>query len=200
MEIVLTIIFGIAGGIVGILGVYFAYLQWKETRKQTELTEKSSQFHVNPTKSIDTNSISEIEEIKQPKIEEVIKIPESNIPSEIDKSGYREKPFPHEISKAIQEAPPFMERNIAQNYEGLKVKWEMGFYNIERDEGTIYAIHLFTEEGGVSAWFSVDIARYPELKIMKKKHKIRVYGEIEKIYQQTVIYLKNCYLEYDSEV
>ena len=74
----------------------------------------------------------------------------------------------------------FQRKSAGQCYIGLKVDWVVRFLSIDGTaEENVYRVIAY-EAFRVSSVvrFDVDISKYPEFKILRREHKLRVWGEI----------------------
>lgn len=83
-----------------------------------------------------------------------------------------------EIKKAVDESPVFQQEEIAKNYRGIRVKWNVSLISISSPSGSI--VNLMTTYEGNYPWvcFKVDLNDHPTLKVAKKGKKFIVTGLI----------------------
>jgi hypothetical protein len=89
-----------------------------------------------------------------------------------------------DIAKAITKAPPLQQKQVAENYVGLKVEWDTVFRNGRLIDGDLIRLQLLVVDATISdgiVWCEVPAKQYRELAILPKNSKIRIYGEIEKV-------------------
>jgi hypothetical protein len=103
----------------------------------------------------------------------------ASVPAEEE---YRTHPTPEEIEEEIERLPSFQRESAAQYYVGLKVDWTVRFSGIRKTaKENICTVSAFCEsDRAIPARirFDADISKYPQFKILKEKHKLRVRGEI----------------------
>jgi hypothetical protein len=88
-----------------------------------------------------------------------------------------------EIVEAINAAPPFQKDQIAKQYNGIKVKWTGYLKEAKEDyrDKESVRVNLNVERDeivGYSFWFTVKVAKIPEIRALKRKSAICVVGEI----------------------
>jgi hypothetical protein len=94
-------------------------------------------------------------------------------------------PTAHQILKALAALPPFQRKSAGENYIGLEICWLMEFVNIDQNistKGEDYSLMLSVR--GKEAWdlkfasCTVDLTKYPKLKILHAGHPIWLRGKI----------------------
>lgn len=78
----------------------------------------------------------------------------------------------------ILESPPYLKEEVAKNFEGIKVKWDVAIQQISKtDEDKVHVMSLY--KGGYPwIYFDVDISEYPILKTLEKDTNITITGTI----------------------
>lgn len=90
-----------------------------------------------------------------------------------------------EITKKINNAPPYQAKNVAQSFVGIKVKW-LGWLDdveIRKDAfgSSKISVKLSTKKNALhSIYFETTIDEHPEFKILEKGSIIAVTGIIER--------------------
>ncbi|MFC1818220.1 hypothetical protein ACFL0B_03910 [Thermodesulfobacteriota bacterium] len=89
------------------------------------------------------------------------------------------------IIDKLHNTPPFQRDTLSNNYKGLKVRWEGKLWNVEKEtytdksEKTVRVVfHPIPKNLHYRVLLTVDIDRYPQLKIIKRGSKIAAEGEI----------------------
>lgn len=89
----------------------------------------------------------------------------------------------HEIVEEINSAPPFQKESVAKRYNGLGINWFGYLYTASpsyRDENKV-TVQLTTKETLMDSyyiWFDIDLAKLPEIKVLKKGTGICLVGKI----------------------
>ena len=82
------------------------------------------------------------------------------------------------IIEDISQRPPYQRPDAQKNYIGLPVTWQLRFRNVAHLPSTkLHQIH-FVDEKWNSVTGSIDIDKYPVLKIARKDEYFRVSGKI----------------------
>lgn len=104
-------------------------------------------------------------------------------------------PTPAEIIDVINNLPPLQQTTAAANYKGIKVSWPVylvgGYTNA--NNSNLYTIQLQDKSLGPIITCDVDLASYPQLKIIKKGEVFTIGGEIVSV-DSLGIGLNNCNL------
>jgi hypothetical protein len=89
-----------------------------------------------------------------------------------------------EIRAAIDAAPPLQRDQIASNYIGLQIEWDTIFISgdVRNDKIRLYLKPAGDKYSITNIWCEVLADEYLELRTLQEKTKIRLSGEIEKIY------------------
>jgi len=88
-----------------------------------------------------------------------------------------------EIIEAINSAPPFQKNRIAEQYNGIKVKWTGYLKEAKEDfrdkESVLVNLNVNRDTIiGHSFWFTEKLAKLPEIRTLKRESEICVVGEI----------------------
>jgi len=102
--------------------------------------------------------------------------------------------LPEEIMGYLNGLPPFQRQSAAKNYEGITVSWEVTLLNVDTTpDGETYLLVYSKGELRHPIKCPVeDLARYPEVKIMKEGVQFRVEGHIDHVSDLGLITLRNC--------
>ncbi|MBI2853170.1 MAG: hypothetical protein HYX84_08775 [Chloroflexi bacterium] len=102
--------------------------------------------------------------------------------------------LPEEIIGYLDGLPPFQRESAAKNYEGITVSWDVTLFSTST--GLHGETYLNVSSQGKSQPPIIcpvqDLARYPEVKVMKKGIPFRVEGQIDHVSNLGVIALHNC--------
>lgn len=105
-------------------------------------------------------------------------------------------PSPQEIFESIDALQLYLQDDARQSYEGNWVEWGVGLYSVTETTDGMKISTFSLEERHRLVTFTVDISKYPQLKIAERGHKIIVQGTIIKV--DTIgIELGNCQLIFD---
>jgi hypothetical protein len=90
------------------------------------------------------------------------------------------KPDPVDIWRAVAAAKPFEKHQIENNYQGVSVSWPVKFSSISpRDENwSVSFWYENTEVAYLSVVATIDIEKYPKIKIIDKGHQAWIQGRI----------------------
>ncbi len=85
-----------------------------------------------------------------------------------------------EISKIINESPPFQKNQTALNYNGIRIKWEVNLYSLHELDGNIAQVMTLYKNNYPWVNFIIDLKSYPIFKVAQKGKKFIVIGKINK--------------------
>ena len=114
------------------------------------------------------------------------------------KSGYSFKPTPQEIVLNIKNHPPLQRDDIAKQYVGLLVHWQLQLNNTHILQNDIVSVILYVLDPFCSVSCQVSLTQFPRLKIISEDATIWASGEIEKC-EKNLIYLKNTTLDFNDQ-
>lgn len=88
-----------------------------------------------------------------------------------------------EVVESINSAPPFQKEQIASQYKGIAVKWTGHLKEVledPRDKESVLVNLTINQDTfvGNSFWFSEKVAKFPEIRTLKRGSAISVLGEI----------------------
>lgn len=85
-----------------------------------------------------------------------------------------------EISKIINESPPFQKNQTASNYKGIRIQWEVNLYSVNVINGNIAHVMSLYKNNYPWVNFNVNLESYPIFKIANKDKTFIVTGKIIK--------------------
>ena len=107
---------------------------------------------------------------------------------------------PKEILENIKSRPVFQQEDARKYYIGLKVKWRLYLFSVDKDkkdEKTAQVCVTTKELSGSLIFCSVEVSRYPQLKLAKRNAIILVSGEISEVDRGNNIFLSSASLEFE---
>jgi len=84
------------------------------------------------------------------------------------------------ISKIIKQSPPFQKTQIATNYNGIRVKWEVNLKAVHEPIENIARVMTLYKNNYPWVNFSIDLEEYPIFKVAKTDAKFIITGKIIK--------------------
>jgi hypothetical protein len=103
---------------------------------------------------------------------------------------YRKDILPDIIFAELKKYPPYQIAQVLSNYIGLKVEWDLLFYNI-RPYHDKFRVSLDYNNSAYLIFINIDITEYPELKIAHKGTKINIKGTISEVDPPVFLTLKD---------
>lgn len=79
------------------------------------------------------------------------------------------------ISKVIKESPPFQKNQIAANYKGIRIKWEVSLQSMHEPEGNKVRIMSLYKKTYPWVNFYIDIEKHPIFKVANTRKEIYCY-------------------------
>lgn len=107
--------------------------------------------------------------------------------------GYKRNPTPYEIMNQIRSLPPYQREVGSESYKNVLVDWSVVFHTMAL-KSSMARLMLHDMNGIPWVYCLVSLTDYPELKIIKEGHRIRVWGEIERV-RGNDIFLKKARIE-----
>ncbi len=91
-------------------------------------------------------------------------------------------PNPKQIMDQLDAVPPLQRDQVAANYKGIPVKWNVNLYSTSTTHSgqTVVFVRYKNRRVPVIS-FAIDLETYPQLKVLLPKHPIVVEGEIGSI-------------------
>ncbi|WP_421882402.1 hypothetical protein [Methylibium sp.] len=88
-----------------------------------------------------------------------------------------------EIVEAVRDSPLLQREEVSRNYVGISVNWTGYLRSAEADfrDKSRVRVNLMVDKEEIidySFWFSIELARVPELKVLRRNSKLRVAGTI----------------------
>lgn len=86
-----------------------------------------------------------------------------------------------DISKAINEAPPFQRQQVAKNFVGIRVEWDAFLKGAYGDKDDMVRLRLTTNKKMPldTIHCKVPLSQYSELGVLPEGTRIRIQGKIE---------------------
>ncbi|PRZ23280.1 hypothetical protein [Flavobacterium granuli] len=92
-----------------------------------------------------------------------------------------------QIRKEIENGALFQKSQIAENYYGIRIKWEVSLQAVQQPvENSLYVMTFYKK---TYPWvnFTIDMEKYPVFKVSKKGKKFIITGKIIKYESNTFI-------------
>ncbi len=107
------------------------------------------------------------------------KTSKDDVPS--SSSEYSAHPSPKEIAQSINDLPPFQQITANENYIGINICWDLTLSLVHSKGEDIVSLNC--ESNGYSRYVNVETSlnKYPQIKVIRKGQRLRVYGEIKDI-------------------
>lgn len=83
-----------------------------------------------------------------------------------------------EIRRRINESAPFQKKQIASNYIGVKIKWDITLQAVHEPKDNLVNVMSFYKESYPWIYFTIDIDKYPIFKIAEVGKKFTIIGII----------------------
>jgi hypothetical protein len=95
---------------------------------------------------------------------------------------FHSDPSADEITGYISSLPPYQQSQACANYEGLRVSWPTVLKSVSPEDDRSARVLMHYGEGGLnssSVFITVDVSKYPRLKISHRGTKLQVTGTID---------------------
>ena len=105
-----------------------------------------------------------------------------------------------EITKALENAPPLQNNELAKHYKGINVQWETKLFNAEKKEDDNVRLSLdFGPRDAHLVYCTVRLSDYRELGVLPKGAPITVMGRIREVERKSAT-LEDVQLFFHSDV
>lgn len=105
------------------------------------------------------------------------------------------EPTPREIMEHLDNLPPFQREDAANHFKGVNVSWTVSISQSEKKpNGNVWLLTLYEKRISPAIVCEVELAKYPELKIINKDQEFKIEGEIDIVSPKGSISLINCRL------
>jgi hypothetical protein len=105
-----------------------------------------------------------------------------------------------EIGAQLDETPMLQYSEVKRHFEGLKVEWDCRLTeatNTRDDRARLFLRHIEDKNAaGLAVICEIDPAQYPGIGLLRRGHKIRVSGDIDKI-EKLYMEMRNVTLSFD---
>jgi len=98
---------------------------------------------------------------------------------------------PDEIDKYLDHLPPLQREASAQNYVGIKVSWAVKLKSSFTSGGKQYLMLTYGSSIFTNVMCQIDLAKYPEIRVMKEGHPMIVEGTISSV-ERLRVNLQDC--------
>lgn len=92
---------------------------------------------------------------------------------------------PQKIEEELKNISPFQKKDHAKMFKGLKVQWELLFFNIIENaslvEDAVMVQFLSDDFLGPNIFCNFSLSEYPEIKTMKRKQKVIIEGFVSEV-------------------
>lgn len=114
---------------------------------------------------------------------------------------YSTSPRPKGIIEQIDSVPPFQKNNIQKSYEGIKVKWQLKFWDVVDTANNIAWLQLsdYDDLSSANIYLHANIGDYPKTRTLKRGESLFVVAEIKEIVDYHTIWLTNVIIKFSGE-